>query len=62
MERKKYPEKNAPIVSARMERKEIEQLEMIARQCGLSRSEFLRQAIQNEIATQREKEGVNYAQ
>ena len=59
MERKKYPEKNAPIVSARMERKEIEQLEMLARQRGLSRSEFLRQAIQGAIATQKKNGGVD---
>ena len=59
MERKKYPEKNAPIVSARMEREEFEQLERVARQHGLSRSEFLRQAIQSAIATQKENGGVN---
>ena len=59
MERKKYPQKNAPIVSARMERKEIEQLEMLARQRGQSRSEFLRQAIQDAIATQKKNGGVD---
>ena len=57
MERKKYPEKNAPIVSARMERKEIEQLEMIARQRGQSRSEFLRSIVQSAI---KESGEVNY--
>ena len=60
MERKKYPEKNAPIASTRLERAEFEQLKHAARQCGLSRSEFLRQAIQNEIATQKKNvEGNN---
>lgn len=54
--------RNLPIASTRLERAEFEQLEHAARQCGLSRSEFLRQAIQNEIATQKKKGGVNYAQ
>jgi hypothetical protein len=54
--------RNLPIASTRLERAEFEQLEHAARQRGLSRSEFLRRAIQNEIATQKEKRGVNYAQ
>lgn len=54
--------RNLPIASVRLEKEEFSQLEHAARQRGLSRSEFLRRAIQNEIATQKEKEGVNYAQ
>ena len=41
--------RNLPIASTRLERAEFEQLERVARQRGLSRSEFLREAIQDAI-------------
>ena len=51
--------RNLPIASTRLERAEFEQLEHAARQHGLSRSEFLRQAIQGALATQERNGEVN---
>ena len=48
--------RNMPIVSTRLERAELSELDQVALQRGLSRSEFLRQAIQGAMKAQKRNE------
>ena len=50
------------IATFRLGKAELSEVERLAQQRGQSRSEYLRSIVESAIATQKENEGVNYAQ